>query len=527
VLEHRTVETSLTVSSRTLAIEQNLTGSAITQPRNQVAIYLAALIFAAASVAASNYFLNDFYVAGAAMLDSGWYAYLFAHSLHWPPLNPPAIGGNYFETSHFSPILLVFGCLHAILGRAGVNVPAPIYFSIIQGAWVGTIPLAIFLLLRSGERKSTLYLVVMSVVAVVSGFGAISLAALFLPHIEIGIPACLLMFFALYGSKFKRASVVPLVGGLFIREDAGLHYFGFLISLSCALYLSSKSKGARSAAKDFLVLSICCVLYGLGVIALQKLFFANNDALVRVYTGTPPYQHLTWTFLKDRSWFMLHHRLYILAPLALLVIISAALGDMVLFAGTFAVMPWLMFSFAALSFQAGTLTYYYSFPFIVSVAWPAVSARVAHLAGIPRRQGIYGVSLLLLAVSSLLFVREIPPQAPMTIPGFGFDWYGKIADNQSALHQFLSSNPAYRFLVDDSVASLNTESVTSDQWRYSLAFPRSLVTAADGIIFQPGSWLAETAERIATEAKFVNRCQITRTNFIVMSRYKDLAECEY
>ena len=81
-------------------------GNFVTRHLHQITLrpWLAFLIVA---LLATNYTVNRFYVLGAAMWDSGWYAQLAATGLR----NPPAIGG-WFLSDHMSLILVITSLIH-------------------------------------------------------------------------------------------------------------------------------------------------------------------------------------------------------------------------------------------------------------------------------------------------------------------------------------------------------------------------------------------------------------------------------
>jgi len=62
-------------------------------------------------------------------------------------------------------------------------------------------------------------------------YNGVFLASIGFPHFEIGIPALLMAFFAARISGHKAVAWLFLCFGLFLREDAGFHYFGLFFYL--------------------------------------------------------------------------------------------------------------------------------------------------------------------------------------------------------------------------------------------------------------------------------------------------------
>lgn len=151
-------------------------------------------VFLIAGFFATNYTLNHFYVNGGYMLDSGWFAFLSAHSTNWPISNPPSIGGTYFST-HFSPAFYIFTALHTLLSAAGISVPDVSWFSITQGFWLALTASSIFTLLSRNSKQSTASNVFIAAASIVVAFNGVFLASIGFPHFEIAIPALLVAFF--------------------------------------------------------------------------------------------------------------------------------------------------------------------------------------------------------------------------------------------------------------------------------------------------------------------------------------------
>jgi hypothetical protein len=157
------------------------------------------LAFLIPAVLATNYTVNRFYTLGAAMWDSGWFAHLAATGLR----NPPAIGG-WFLSDHMSLVFAITALVHALTP----NVPAPIFFAITQGIWFGSLGLAASLCLRP-----LLPAVPTAMLSVLCAMNGISLSTISFPHIEIAIPALILLILTFWARGFRRTAwmLVPLL----------------------------------------------------------------------------------------------------------------------------------------------------------------------------------------------------------------------------------------------------------------------------------------------------------------------------
>lgn len=484
-------------------------------------------VFTIASFVVVSYTLNHFYVNGAYMLDSGYFAYLSAHATAWPLSNPPAIGGTYFSI-HFSPAFYIFTVLHRLLNALGLELYDVTWFSITQGLWLGITAASVFALLSCNKPSAAIQNGFNAAVSLVVTFNGVFLAALGFPHFEIAIPALLLAFFASHLRGHTKLAISFLCIGLLMREDAGLHYFGLFFLLTIYLYWA----GRRLISADvrfYAILALSCLAYGLLVIVGQKLLFEGaDDSLSRVYLGTPPLSHLSFPFLDFRMTFFAKERLYILAPFILALVLSVMKRNGMLLVGFAAVVPWVFFSLLAVSLQAGTLTSYYAFPVAIALCWPAVSyALGAAVNAVPSTAThITKTDVSLIALSSLLlFPGSSGHHDPSPWQDFGPKWLAQDTAPQSALQDLIELNEDLDFFFDDAVASLLSSSATRSQWDYNLAFSPDEINAADAIVFQPNAWLADRVKEVAYAAEFGYLCQIPNTHFAVMSRLPQIARC--
>jgi len=179
-------------------------------------LFFACVCFLIGGVLVSDYTLNHFYRTGAYFWDSGEFAYDATFSTSWPMLLPivhPQPNGLHASafTIHFMPIFYVTSAVH----QAVSFIPAATYFSLLQGLWSGLLGLAVFIACaRSGNLALTV------TTAVATAFCGPVLAAIGFPHIELAIPALLLLFFALRFTGYRAGSYVALGLCLLVREEA-------------------------------------------------------------------------------------------------------------------------------------------------------------------------------------------------------------------------------------------------------------------------------------------------------------------
>lgn len=485
-------------------------------------------VFLVAGFLATNYTLNHFYVNGGYMLDSGWFAFLSAHSTNWPISNPPSIGGTYFST-HFSPAFYIFTALHTLLGAAGISMPDVSWFSITQGFWLALTASSIFTLLSRNSKQSTASNGFIAAASIVVAFNGVFLASIGFPHFEIAIPALLVAFFASYINGHTKTAIAFLCLGLLMREDAGLHYFGLFFLLAGYLYFA-KDRAISKEVRFYSSLAVSCFAYSLLAISIQKIYFnVGDNALARVYLGDPAFAHISLKFLQERLDFFARNRLYILAPIILAIFLSIYKKSWGLLIGVGAVLPWIIFSLLAISFQAGTLTSYYSFPVAIALFWPAVAYA---LFSQQNRGGLikFDIStkdISVIALSSLVFYAGSNgnhDNSPWK--NFGPKWIGQINSTHRSLDDFIQSNGELKIIFDDSAASLLNSTASPLQWKYQLAFSNDDIKAYDAVLFQPGAWLSGRVKEVASTAGLRYLCHIPNTQFAVLSRLATIKKCQ-
>ncbi len=485
-------------------------------------------IFIIAGFFTTNYTLNHFYVNGGYMLDSGWFAYLSANSTNWPISNPPSIGGTYFST-HFSPAFYIFTALHALLSAAGISVSDVSWFSITQGFWLALTASSVFALLATNSKPTTASYAFIAATSVTIAFNGVFLASIGFPHFEIAIPALLVAFFAFNINGYPKTAAAFLCLGTLMREDAGLHYFGLFFLLAAYLYIS-KGRVISKEVRFYSFLSVGCFTYSLLAICIQKIYFnVDDNALVRVYIGDPAFAHVSLNFLQERLGFFTRNRLYIIVPMILLSFLSIYKKSWGGLIGVGAVLPWIIFSLLAISFQAGTLTSYYSFPVATALLWPAIAYGLFSR----QHQGslikfcISTKDILMIALSSLLFYAvSYGNHDRFPWKNFWPKWIGQIDSARISLDDFAQANGSSKLIFDDSVASLLNSTATPLQWKYQMAFSNDDLKTYDAIVFQPGAWLTGRAKEVASIAGFRNLCRLPNTHFVVLSRIPNIKNCE-
>ncbi len=460
----------------------------------------------------SNYILNHYYNSESFVLDTGWFTYLLSESTSLPIANPlvGVLDYTYF-TTHLSLFYYPFSLLYTLL--EGFLTPIH-YFSLFIGSLYGLIALAIFL---AGEKfvskKSTLFLLFL--IAIITPFNGVALGTIGFPHIEIAIPALLLLFVAFYfrGNKYWSYFVVLII--LTIREDAGFHLFGLLSIILIAYYLVVKK--LASIPKDLIYIALFALFGSILLIAIQKNFFIGDNALERIYLGTPHFAHLSIDFIKDRVEFFLYNRSYLYVPAILLIPLAIWNKNIFLLVPLLSTLPWLLLSFIAITAMPHTFSNYYAFPFIVLVAWPLLAFLINSTiidSTSPKLFKIITTISLTTGLSIYLFIGTIGHVDNRPWRGFGLGYIQKI-ENVDRTIDIISHNKELfgNIIYDEAMSSFMIKTLTKDEYGYLNRFSKLQIQKANSIIFFENS--LEKIRPILKEKKFHYFYKFNNTDIII------------
>lgn len=487
---------------------------------------LAALV---AGLVTLNYTLNHFYVRGAYMLDSGWFAYLVTEA-RWPSPNPPALGGTYF-TFHLSPVFWLLSAPWAALDSVGLAPPPAAWFALTQAAWVAVLAASTWALLAAAARPVTPRLrAAASAAAVLAAFSGATLGTVGFAHFEVAIPALGLAALALYVRGHSWWAWAPLALGLACREDAGLHYFGVLALLTLVALRRRRDPVWNRRARHFAAAAGVCAAYAVATLAVQRQAYPSDlDAFARIYAGDPAWAHASWSFVADRLGFVAAYRPALWIPLVAVLALAAAGRSWLMAVGPVSVLPWVAVSLAAVNDAAGHLTSHYAFPLVILTVWPAAAWALGDDATFAGRWstgvGRVGVVAVIAAASVVTFPLSKGSHDRMPFRSMGFAWAGVMSERQQAARD-LVDGPDRVPLVDDAVASLVPGDVDPGQWASLLdASPATLTGAASIAYLPPDDWRAAYARRSLEVARMSVTCPFEGTGFMVARRTPDAAAC--
>jgi len=312
--------------------------------------------------------LNDFYVYGD-MGDIGWFASAAWHNgfdLH----GPPAHNFSFFNV-HMTPILWLTNAVSYALPLSKID-----YYAALCGgiyALFGAGVYRLWLMAHDTEgRPARFDGCAAGIVALAATFSAIGVQALRVPHLEMGIPAFALWFFLCLSQRRFVAASVFFILCLLIREDAGLHLFGWLI----VWLITLKTSHRHDLQRHIGLYAALALLYAVVALMVKYQFFMKMDNMSIVYSGNPPWHHLGWPVIGDRLSFFLLNRTYITLPFLLALGWGFYACNPFIPLGYVAALPWLLWNLMAVRPSPAHLDFYYGFPFWLALAWPLLALEV-------------------------------------------------------------------------------------------------------------------------------------------------------
>lgn len=430
--------------------------------------FIRVLVALLLAVCVTNHAIDQFYVTGASVWDAGWFAWLASHADAWPMPNPPLIGGSFLAI-HASPVFFLLTALKSLLPA----MPDPVWFALTQGLWAGLLGLAVALCLGPGWRAACLSILI-------AGNG-ITLAAIGFPHIELAMPALLLLSLAL-----RRSTVwlwlPPLLLLFTIREDGGCHA---ALAFAALAALRAWQEQRLAAARGDAAIAGLCLLASATAILVQHLLPQGGAALGGTYLGHPPLAHVDAAFLADRLHHLFKDRAYVWAPLLLLGLAGLIWRDLRLLAGVVIALPWLTLSVLAVSHQAGEMWDYYSLPLMAPLCWPLLCS--ARLDGAPR--GFLRLQIVMSALSAALFIGSNANHDRRPWLHFQPGGWARVAETEAALDALVAEPGALDHLVvDDAVAALRLGAFRAANIHAGFDYSKAEQRQINRLIYLPGTW---------------------------------------
>jgi len=358
----------------------------------------AALVFFIPFILHYRYSLNAFYHFGAPINDAGMFAHLSWRG-DWKLSLPAIFGDLTFFHVHFSPIIMALNSLSYLVPIGGMVE----YYSVFLATVYASIGLALFYAVNGAIRiTNPLLLLIVAIISTLLSFNASIMHGIWHGHIEYAIPLGIFLFLLFYTQNKMQYAIPAFIFTLIIREDAGFHLIAPLGLLSLVKLYETRSLKHIISEVKFIILAMTY-----SVLATWFTLYIRNyqgGTFQMIYSGTPPYAHLNWNLLSQRITTIAEQHIYLWAGFFATIITTIYTRNKYMMIGFIAYIPWFLLNWTAYNPNTGVIYAYYSYPFIISMMWPIIAARLQHGHEIPRAylKPIIALQICLVAASVIM-----------------------------------------------------------------------------------------------------------------------------
>ncbi len=349
-----------------------------------------------------NATMNHFYGEGGST-DGGWFSgMIWRTNASLPGPLFLGYGGKTYFGAHFSPILILPMALSWVFSKVSM---VPLYaitigsLHAITNACFARVSYAAMATLVSHRVLAHLLALTFTLTF---AFGALQAVHAGLPHFEIALVGPIVLF--LYAILCKRylLATCMLTIAFTVREDAGV-----IASFFLAPYVLWQWRQGLSTRMSGRFLLAALAVSTLILFVLIPHVFHGYGLFRETYIGIPAFSHLTSQHFRERTLFLLYQNNHIILALLAIVAISVWFRQTIFLIGAVGAVPWILIhTFLCTHYTGGTLSYYYSFPVLITIAWPFIAIGGGQ-ASMPSPEG------KLQGLASLIAVMALACAAPI------------------------------------------------------------------------------------------------------------------
>lgn len=322
-----------------------------------------ALIFWANAAYVWNHF-----VTGGYYHDSAWYSAIIYHAGFFQK-NP----GNTSTVPDYWGIHVSLLCSFTSLLSYLAPVPRVLWYALFQGAIYA--PLGTLVALTSPRAHRTVIdaLLVVAATVVFATNGQI-VACIGYPHFEIFLAAGLCVMLVGLVTGRARIAWLGLAMAVVTREDGGFHAASFAVAAIASAWFG---RAFPVPQKTLWAMAVAAFVASLACFGVQKVFFVGANLFRIEYLGDPAFHHVTAELVKKRLPLFFTEASFVAFPLLGTIAIAIVRRDARYLLGWAVELPWLLLNFFAHQELKATFTIYTGFPFIGSIFWVGVYARLS------------------------------------------------------------------------------------------------------------------------------------------------------
>jgi len=327
------------------------------------------------------------------------------------------------------------------------------------------------------------------------------------PHIEILVVGSVILFAVALVRRQVLLAGIFFVVALTTREDAGFHVFAILfvvVALNRWYGIPWRQQAPEIGFAAF------ALTYSVAVVVLQRSISTAPSTLTLTYLGDPPFANLTATTVLIRLLFYATYRAYLVLPAIIAAIWAARTRNPYIVAGYLAFLPWGLLHLVASTDLAGTLSFYYGYPFMIAAFWPLLGVLLD-----PRRRSIEGGAAIPVLALSVMVAGSFGGIAQQYNPGRLDLLRGFLSPptlqrqemTDRAVAQLAQSKPALGVVVaDTSIVAL-----APDRFAPGETVPQQAPTRPDTVIYFAEGYESATARLIAATAGLTQHYRVPET----------------
>lgn len=440
-----------------------------------------------------NEIQNHFWRFWPYLYDSAWLGWILDHgglSIN----GPPSVDSDSFFRVHMSPALVPIGVLLRSLTNSHIDGLA-LYCGFAGGLLALSVASAA---LSYGPTPiwQRCLLAFGSSVVVVGGYPVAAIAGY--PHLELLIAAAICLFLEALARGWAVVALASFALASLVREDGGAQIASFLLTAWAGEWLFGT---ASPHSRKLLRWGLAGLAMTGCLVALQFDLFGDLATFGRVYSGTPPWAHLTGETIESRLMAVAAHRLYIILPLLAGPLAAAILRRPALSYGTIAVIPWLALQLTAANEAPADWRLYYTYPVVPALFWPLVADRVLNHAPAATLRLLWAPGLTLLALPFAIQADGIV-FAANTISLFS----SYSPQDRGARQAAMTDIAALARVVPDLMVDIHVAALLPDLMK------------PDRIIGLPGDKLVPLAETTHAVAYFRNGLSISEVREVLVNQ---------
>lgn len=453
-------------------------------------------------------FVWNHFLEGPFLHDAGWYSAII-HRQGLLPDNPPSAYPleKYFAV-HVSAAVSLASALSYLLPLGRIE-----YYCLFQGVLYAPLGWVAARLLNADgapRPRDALLVVVASLLFALNGQ---VISCLGYPHYEIliSVGLCVLLLGLALGRR--GLAWMGIVIASMTREDGGFHAGAFVAATwLCGVFGRPFPVPPRALLAMFAV----SVGSSLAAMTLQRAFFEPAQLFQHEYLGNPAFSHLTVTTIAERLTAFAKSSRFVLLPWLASLFIAVRWRDWRYLLGWCVELPWFLLNLFAAQQLKATFDIYTGFPFVGSIFWVGVYARIAA----PEAARTRALTALVVtsALSAVGMASSHPSASkhiltravwPLDIPHHGMrSFAGRLSANPNA-HGNL--------LVDPGVASWAIENMPAERRVFDVADVRRLDTR-DGIAFFRTGSRGPMLRRFVATSPFTSCGNIPGTEVFLCAR---------